>query len=265
MDNFSIQSNEWGSADLSDAEWDAGATLDFGSDGAGAQGAAAWQDALSEARLGQDSASDGSVPADGAAGQDAGAQSPIVLAQASPNATQPAPATPPSAPAAPPAPAGAPAPAAGASPNAGMTLSQDGLNALYDREAQAGVSNHTHFPGGASGVTLGPGYDMGSRTPEQVASDLMRIGIDPTVANTLSQGAGLHGADAQAFATAHHDDVSLTDDQQRALLAQTPRPMSRTSAPPSTPRSTSASSMPRCPTTTTPGRGRSTAAAWRAC
>ncbi len=45
-------------------------------------------------------------------------------------------------------------------PNAAMSLSPAGHNALYRREAQNGVSDHTYFPGAASGVTLGPGYDM---------------------------------------------------------------------------------------------------------
>lgn len=206
MDNFATQSSSWATGDVSD----------FESGNASGQSAAAWQDAVNEAQLGRNAAPDGTMSVDGAAGQAGNAQLPIVLAQTGAGAAQPAPAITPLVPGAAPAPTGM-----AASPNARMTLSEDGLNALYNREAQAGVSNHTHFPGGSSGVTLGPGYDMRWRTPEQVATDLTRIGVDPSVANTLSQGAGLHDTDAQEFATAHHDDVSLTDDQQRALLAQT--------------------------------------------
>lgn len=106
-------------------------------------------------------------------------------------------------------------------PNAQMTLSPEGMAALYDREAQPGVSLHTHWPGGASGVTLGPGYDMSGRTADQISSDLQGIGVPATTADTLAQGAGLTGAAAQAFAAAHRNDVSLTDAQQSSLLSQT--------------------------------------------
>ena len=102
----------------------------------------------------------------------------------------------------------------------GARLSPAGQDALYRREAQNGVSNHTHWPGGASGVTIGPGYDMRDRTPQEIENDLTAVGVDPATAHTLAQGYRLRGADAQAFAQAHRNDVSLTDQQQRALFTR---------------------------------------------
>jgi hypothetical protein len=53
-------------------------------------------------------------------------------------------------------------------PNGDKTVSANGLTFLYNREAQKGVSNKPHWPGGSSGVTLGPGYDLGHRTAAQI-------------------------------------------------------------------------------------------------
>jgi hypothetical protein len=39
---------------------------------------------------------------------------------------------------------------------AALTISEQGLWFIFRREAQADVSNHLHWPGGSSGVTLGP-------------------------------------------------------------------------------------------------------------
>ena len=44
-----------------------------------------------------------------------------------------------------------------------LTMSPAGKTWLYQHEAQTGVSNHPYWPEGASGVTLGAGYDMKER------------------------------------------------------------------------------------------------------
>ena len=49
---------------------------------------------------------------------------------------------------------------------------------LYGFEAWKNHSNHLHWPGGSSGVTLGPGYDMRQRTRQEIFADLTAIGID---------------------------------------------------------------------------------------
>lgn len=136
------------------------------------------------------------------------------------------------APAAAPAPAAAAAaaPAAGGSsaPAAATGLSPAGTAFLYAHEAQAGVSNHLHWPGGASGVTLGPGYDMKGRTAGEVQQDLVAIGIDAGTARDIAAGAGLEGAAARDFARDHKDLVSLTPAQEQALLARAVAPFAQT-------------------------------------
>ena len=111
-------------------------------------------------------------------------------------------------------------PAPSIPPNAAMSLSPAGQDALYRREAQKGVSEHTHFPGAASGVTLGPSYDMRRRSRQEIENDLTAVGVDPAVAYTLSQGHSLRDSEAQNFANAHRNDVTLTEKQQRALFAR---------------------------------------------
>ena len=103
-------------------------------------------------------------------------------------------------------------------PNTDMSLSANGEQFLYDREAQPGISDRTHWLGGSSGVTLGAGYDMGERTVEQVRADLVAIGIPAETARTLSAGATLRGEAAQTFSQQHAKDVILTRDQETALL-----------------------------------------------
>ena len=78
---------------------------------------------------------------------------------------------------------------------------------------------HLHWPGGSSGVTLGPGYDMKDRKASAVKVDLMAIGIDAVSAAAAAKGAKLTGEEAQTFATDNHSLLTLTDEQQVDLLA----------------------------------------------
>lgn len=78
---------------------------------------------------------------------------------------------------------------------------------------------HLHWPGGASGVTLGPGYDMKDRKAAAIQADLTQIGVDATTAKAVAKAAGLKDTEAKTFADDNEDLVSLSDDQQVALLA----------------------------------------------
>ena len=111
-------------------------------------------------------------------------------------------------------------PAPPTAPNAAMSLSPAGQDALYRREAQRGVSEHTHFPGAKSGVTLGPGYDMHFRSRQEIENDLTAVGVDQTTAHTLAQGSGRYGSNAREFAKTHASDVTLTEQQQRSLFTR---------------------------------------------
>ena len=81
-----------------------------------------------------------------------------------------------------------------------LKTSRNGMLFIYREEAQKNVSNVLHWPvGDASGVTLGPGYDMGGRSKEEIIADLKAIGIPQEAAAKAAEGAGLKGKQAQAF------------------------------------------------------------------
>jgi GH24 family phage-related lysozyme (muramidase) len=109
-------------------------------------------------------------------------------------------------------------PAGEVRPVAKMTTSRDGRRFIIAHEAVRGVSNRLHWPGGVSGVTLGPGYDMGTRTPSSVTSDLMTIGVERSVAEAVAAGAGIKGHNAKVFVKANKDLVTIDIHQESALL-----------------------------------------------
>src|SRR5947209_4578175 len=82
----------------------------------------------------------------------------------------------------------------------GYTVARGQLT--FDAEGQEGGRYHSrkvHQPTGASGVTIGRGYDMKLRTPEQVTADLKTAGLDQKVAEQYAKGAGLTGKEAGDF------------------------------------------------------------------
>jgi hypothetical protein len=84
-----------------------------------------------------------------------------------------------------------------------------------------GDTDHLHWPGGASGVTLGPGYDMKERTSHQIANDLAAIKMSHADAKTISAAAGLGGDEAASFAKSHALSIkALTHVQQIGLLTK---------------------------------------------
>lgn len=58
-----------------------------------------------------------------------------------------------------------------------------------------------HFPlnSPSSGVTLGKGYDMGTRTKEDIKDNLIEAGVPEDQATKISEAAGLKGSDAKQF------------------------------------------------------------------
>jgi len=90
-------------------------------------------------------------------------------------------------------------------------------------------STSPHVPGGNSGVTIGPGYDMGSRQPEQVVQQLTVIGVDRETAEALSQAAGLKGAAAAEWAQANQH-LKITEEQQETLFREVLVPIYEQSA-----------------------------------
>jgi uncharacterized protein (TIGR02594 family) len=93
----------------------------------------------------------------------------------------------------------------------------------FDAEGQDSgkyFSRVCHWPGGNSGVTIGRGYDLGSRTAKGVLADLNGAGITGAQATTLSTGAGLKGDAAGKWVKDNKAKVGeITHDQQKALFA----------------------------------------------
>lgn len=80
--------------------------------------------------------------------------------------------------------------------------------------------NYIHWPQtSASGVTLGLGYDIGSRSRSQIITELTAAGLDPAKAQIVAQGAGLRGSAAGAFVRNNRSAVGpIPQNVQAALL-----------------------------------------------
>lgn len=75
-------------------------------------------------------------------------------------------------------------------------------------EGNDAETSHVHWPNTtASGVTLGKGYDIGSRTAAEVIADLTAAGMSQDQATTISGGAGLTGQAAGTWVTENRDAV----------------------------------------------------------
>ncbi|CAI8726579.1 EF-hand domain-containing protein [Pseudomonas sp. IT-P258] len=79
-------------------------------------------------------------------------------------------------------------------------------------------SRRLHWPGGASGVTLGRGYDMRHRTPQSVASDLIAAGVDTISVEKFSRGAGLSGQAARDFVNLNRDAFGAISQAAQRIL-----------------------------------------------
>jgi len=110
-----------------------------------------------------------------------------------------------------------PADRPGYSPSS-LKISQAGLDFIWSEEFVEGISERLHWPKGASGVTLGAGYDMKERSEDEVASDLTGIGVSADVAKKVSKGAGLAGQDADSFVKKNRNLITIDDVQATKLL-----------------------------------------------
>jgi len=77
-----------------------------------------------------------------------------------------------------------------------------------------------HWPAGASGVTIGKGYDMGSKEKGEIIRDLKSAGISEEYARILSEGSKLHKNKAKAFCD-ENKNIKLTNDQVNKLFINT--------------------------------------------
>ena len=93
----------------------------------------------------------------------------------------------------------------------------------FDAEGQEGGAYHTrtaHWPGGASGVTIGRGYDMRERSWSEVYQALVGAGVPDRDAMALADGAGLQGTDARDF-IADTDLPEISLEAQKVLFDET--------------------------------------------
>jgi GH24 family phage-related lysozyme (muramidase) len=88
-----------------------------------------------------------------------------------------------------------------------------------DLEATKYFSRVIHWPGNAlSGVTIGRGYDMGSRTKAEVSQEMTKAGIPTETAKALSEGAGLKGDKAKDFVEKNKATVGTITHVQQVNL-----------------------------------------------
>jgi len=99
----------------------------------------------------------------------------------------------------------------------------------FDAEGREARGQHfsrvMHWPGGASGVTLGRGYDMGQRTRLQIISELRHAGMSAEEATFFGDAAGLRGERAAKFVKAKTiESPILSISAQRKLFEKITTP-----------------------------------------
>ena len=85
-----------------------------------------------------------------------------------------------------------------------MTITKGLLT--YEAEGSEGGSYHSrklHVPSLNSGLTLGRGYDMKEKSCQKIKGDLIKAGVTPETANTLSAASGFYGQSAEQFIQDH--------------------------------------------------------------
>ena len=76
-----------------------------------------------------------------------------------------------------------------------------------------------HVPGAWSGVTIGRGYDMGSRSEDEITEDLSNSGIPLDTARNLARCRGMKGEKAKAFLESEGlTELEITPAAQKALF-----------------------------------------------
>lgn len=88
-----------------------------------------------------------------------------------------------------------------------------------DVENSTFFSRRIHWPGNSeSGVTIGRGYDIGSRSKEEVYRDLSGSGVPDNIASLISDGAGIKGGAASNFVLENKNSTLITRESQHRLF-----------------------------------------------
>jgi hypothetical protein len=92
----------------------------------------------------------------------------------------------------------------------------------WDAEGMEGGRFHSRVfcvPSASSGLTIGRGYDMKEKTAATIAQDLAACGVASADAALISRAAGLSGAEASQFITAHKlEKFEISKPCQKALF-----------------------------------------------
>jgi GH24 family phage-related lysozyme (muramidase) len=97
------------------------------------------------------------------------------------------------------------------------TISQDAINLIVTEEDSDKAYYERHYehfdwPKGASGATIGIGYDCGYCTPQEVTEDWGGIVAQATI-EAIKRACGLKGEAAHQFVRANGSGVTITWDQ----------------------------------------------------
>ncbi|MGY3929548.1 Phage-related lysozyme (muraminidase) [Aeromonas encheleia] len=88
-----------------------------------------------------------------------------------------------------------------------------------DIEDSPFFSRVIHWPGNSlSGVTIGRGYDIGSRSQKEVYNDLQNAGVPHDIATIISNGAKLKGENASSYVSANRDSTQISRKAQFKLF-----------------------------------------------
>jgi hypothetical protein len=96
-----------------------------------------------------------------------------------------------------------------------LTWNEEGAP-YYDLIKKPSVPGDTT---GSSGVTIGPGYDMGGRTSDAIEADMKAAGLSEDDAKVYGTAAGKKGQDARDWVAANPDAPTLSEDQCAGLFA----------------------------------------------
>ena len=95
----------------------------------------------------------------------------------------------------------------------------------FDSEGNEGGKYHSrvlHVPTDVSGLTLGRGYDMRSKSQATISTQLITAGVDVENARTISSAAGLSGAAAKKFIVDNKlEKFEITEGTQKSLFELT--------------------------------------------
>lgn len=80
------------------------------------------------------------------------------------------------------------------------------------------ATNSLHFPGGKSGVTIGPGYDMKRRTEQEIYQDMITIGISKEDAEIIKLGSKLMHENARKFVKDNQNKIKPLTKAQKIML-----------------------------------------------